>query len=87
MRNPSVQESDPKITQTLDGTTDYKHITAISLVLCSPADFRVLVRDESNLRVIFHVWPKLCTGFDVEREIQTLKVLYPITMLCFEELG
>ena len=38
----------------------------------SSADFQVLVRD---LRVIFHRWPKLHTGFDVEREIQILKGL------------
>ena len=57
---------------------------------CLSADFQVLVEDMQatlKVRVIFHRWPKLCTGFDVEREIQTLKVLYPITMLCFEELG
>ena len=41
------------------------------------ADFRVLVhkRYESDLRVIFHRWSKLCTGFDVECEIQILKGL------------
>ena len=27
------------------------------------------------LGVIFHQWPKLCTGFDVEHEIQILKGL------------
>ena len=31
-----------------------------------------------ELRVIFHWWPKLCTGFDVERDIQILKGLYNI---------
>ena len=30
------------------------------------------MRYESNLRVNFHRLPKLCTGFDVEREIQIL---------------
>ena len=36
------------------------------------ADFRDM---KATLRVIFHRWPKLCTGFDVEREIQILKGL------------
>ena len=42
----------------------------------SSDDFRVFrKRYESDLRVIFHRWPKLCTGFDEEREIQILKGL------------
>ena len=38
------------------------------------AEFRVLVRDMK--RVIFDQWPKLNLGFDVEPEIQILKVIY-----------
>ena len=33
-------------------------------------------RYEDNLRVIFDQWPKLNLGFDVEPEIQILKIIY-----------
>ena len=35
----------------------------------------------ATLRVIFHRCPKLCTGFDVECDIQILKGLYNINCL------
>jgi hypothetical protein len=70
--------------------TKIDEIFTVDLTLCSKCqidgeDFINFVaflentnfkRYENALRVIFDQWPKLYLGFDVESEIQILKVIY-----------
>jgi hypothetical protein len=52
----------------------YLKNTLFSIFVCRLPSFGK--RYEINISVIFHRWPKLlCTGFDVEHEIQILKGL------------